>query len=218
MADGPPSDRSTPDSASGLHTRPSLLLRLRDPADAAAWGMFVDVYGPLVYGHARRRGLRHEDGEDVTQRVFARVTGAIRSFDYRPEVGRFRDWLGTVVRNEVNRFLNQERRAVHGTGGADDGCVLDSVTAPAADTAWTAEFNAHLLQVALARCRPRFAESHWRAFERVWLEHRPAAEVAREFGQPIDWVYTAKSRVLKQLWQEVQELADDAAVIVHPGG
>jgi RNA polymerase sigma-70 factor (ECF subfamily) len=205
------------DSSSGFHTRPSLLLRLRDPADAAAWGTFVDVYGPLVYGHARRRGLRHEDGEDVTQRVFARVTGAIRSFDYRPEVGRFRDWLGTVVRNEVNRFLNRERRAVRGTAGADDGGVLDSVAAPVADTAWMAEFNAHLLQVALARCRPRFAESHWRAFERVWLEHRPAAEVAREFGQPIDWVYTAKSRALKQLWQEVQELADDAAVIVNLG-
>jgi RNA polymerase sigma factor (sigma-70 family) len=218
MADGPPSDRSTPDSASGLHTRPSLLMRLRDPADAAAWGTFVDVYGPLVYGHARRRGLRHEDGEDVTQRVFARVTGAIRSFDYRPDVGRFRDWLGTVVRNEVNRFLSKESRAVRGTGGAEDGGLLDSIAAPTADTAWTAEFNAHLLQVALARCRPRFAESNWRAFERVWLEHRPAAEVAREFDQPIDWVYTAKSRVLKQLWQEVQELADDAAVVVSPSG
>ena len=86
-----------------------------------------------------------------------------------------------------------------------------SVAAPAADTAWTAEFNAHMLQVALERCRPRFEAATWRAFERVWLEHRPAAQVAREMGQPIDWVYVAKSRVLKQLWQEVQELADDAA-------
>ena len=206
------------DSGSGFQTRPSLLMRLRDPADAAAWATFVDVYGPLVYGHARRRGLRHEDGEDVTQRVFARVTEAIRSFDYRPDVGRFRDWLGTVVRNEVNRFLSKESRTVRGTGGADDGGVLDNVAAPAADTAWTAEFNAHLLQVALARCRPRFEEPTWQAFERVWREHRPAAEVAREFGKPIDWVYTAKSRVLKQLWEEVQDLADDAAMIVNSGG
>ena len=58
----------------------------------------------------------------------------------------------------------------------------------------------------------------WQAFERVWREHRPAAEVAREFGKPIDWVYTAKSRVLKQLWEEVQDLADDAAMIVNSGG
>ena len=214
MADGPPTDRPTPDSASGLRTRPSLLLRLRDPADAAAWGTFVDVYGPLVYGHARRRGLRHEDAEDVTQRVFVRVAGAIRSFDYRPDAGRFRDWLGAVVRNEVHRFWKQDGRAAHGTGGEGPG-ALEQVAAPVADTEWTAEYNAHVLHVALARCRPRFEEPTWRAFEHVWLEHRPAAAVARAFGQPIDWVYTAKSRVLKQLWQEVQELADDAALAVN---
>src|SRR4051812_19954117 len=144
------------ESGSGDQTRPSLLLRLRDPADAAAWGTFVDVYGPLVYGHGRRRGLRHEDAEDVTQRVVARVATAIRSFDYKPDLGRFRHWLGTVVRNEANRFLATESKAVRGTGGGDAAGALDGVAAPAADTAWEAEFNAHLLQVALARCRPRF--------------------------------------------------------------
>jgi RNA polymerase sigma-70 factor (ECF subfamily) len=214
MSDGVPTDRPAPDSGSALHTRPSLLLRLRDPADAKAWTTFVDVYGPLVYNHARRRGLRHEDAEDVTQKVFARVSGAIRAFDYQPDIGRFRDWLGTVVRNEVNRFLAKENKSIRATGELGDANVFDKCAAPAADTEWAAEFHAHVLQVALTRCRPRFEEPTWRAFERVWLEHRSAAEVAREFGQPIDWVYTAKSRVLKQLWQEVEELADDAALVV----
>jgi RNA polymerase sigma-70 factor, ECF subfamily len=215
MTDGAPNDRPAPDSGSALHTRPSLLLRLRDPADAAAWATFVDVYGPLVYAHARRRGLRHEDAEDVTQKVFARVNGAMRSFDYRPDLGRFRDWLGAVVRNEVYRFLAKETKTVGAANAVEDASVLDAVAAPAADTEWAAEFHAHLLHVALTRCRPRFEEPTWRAFERAWLEHRPAAEVAREFCQPIDWVYTAKSRVLKQLWLEVEELADDAALVVN---
>jgi RNA polymerase sigma factor (sigma-70 family) len=215
MTDGAANDRPAPDSGSAMHTRPSLLLRLRDPADAAAWATFVEVYGPLVYGHGRRRGLRHEDAEDLTQKVFARVSGAMRSFDYRPDLGRFRDWLGAVVRNEVNRFLAKESKAVRATGEPEEASVLDTVAAPAADTEWAAEFHAHLLQVALTRCRPRFEEPTWRAFERVWLEHRTAAEVAREFGQPIDWVYTAKSRVLKQVWHEVEELADDAALVVN---
>jgi RNA polymerase sigma factor (sigma-70 family) len=212
MADGSATNRPASDSASALHTRPSLLLRLRDPADAAAWQTFVDVYGPLVYSHARRRGLRHEDAEDVTQRVFARVAAAIRTFDYRPDLGRFRDWLGAVVRNEVSRHLAKESRAVRGAGDAG---ALEGVAASEADTTWAAECHAHLLQVALGRCRSRFEEPTWRAFEQVWLQHRPAADVAREFGHAIEWVYTAKSRVLKLLWDEVQQLADDAAVIVH---
>jgi RNA polymerase sigma factor (sigma-70 family) len=204
------------DGSSGFTTRPSLLLRLRDPRDAEAWRTFVDVYGPLVYGHVRRRGLRHEDAEDVTQKVFARFTEAIRNFDYHPDLGRFRDWLGTIVRNEINRFLKADSGAARGRGGVDDP-ALATVAAPTADTAWTAEFNAHVLQVALQRCRPHFEPATWRAFERVWLEQVPAPRVAEEMGQPIDWVYVAKSRVLKQLTQEVRELADDAALIIQGG-
>ena len=30
-------------------TRRSLVLRLRDPRDEAAWAEFVDIYEPLVY-------------------------------------------------------------------------------------------------------------------------------------------------------------------------
>jgi len=198
---------------SGFSTRPSLLLRLRDPRDAEAWQTFVDVYGPLVYGHGRRRGLKHEDAEDVTQKVFARITDAIRTFQYEPEVGRFRDWLGAIVRNEINRFLKQTVGTPQGKGGEVDPAV-ENLPATAAETPWTTEFNARVLQVALERCRPRFEPATWRAFERVWLEHAPAPLVAQEAGQPIDWVYVAKSRVLKLLAEEVRELADDAPLIV----
>ena len=60
------------------------------------------------------------------------------------------------------------------------------------------------------RSRPHFEEQTWRAFERAWLENRPAAEVAAELNVPIDRVYVAKSRVLERLQQEVQELAEDS--------
>ena len=96
--------------ASTSPTRPSLLLRVRNPQDAESWAAFVDVYCPLVFGHCRKRGLQHQDAEDVTQKVFTQITQSIRGFQYDPAVGRFRDWLGTVVRNAVNRFLHQASR------------------------------------------------------------------------------------------------------------
>jgi RNA polymerase sigma factor (sigma-70 family) len=197
---------------SGAPTRPSLLLRLRDPQDAAAWGTFVEVYGPLVFGHCRRRGLQHPDAEDVTQKVFVVVAGAIRSFDYRPDVGLFRHWLGTVVRNEVSHFFRKRARETQGPDGAGEE-ALDEAEARVEDTAWNEEFNAHVLRVALDRSRPHFEADTWRAFERVWLENRPAAQTAEEMGRPIDWVYVAKSRVLKHLWEEVRELAEDAPLL-----
>jgi RNA polymerase sigma-70 factor (ECF subfamily) len=189
-----------------------LLLRIRDPRDAEAWQTFVDVYGRLVYRHCRSRGLRHEDAENVTQEVFALVSRAIRGFEYRPELGRFRDWLGTATRNEINRFLKKESRAARGGGGAEEEQALEGLAARAEDTAWTEEFNAHLLATALARSRPHFEEQTWRAFELVWLGRRPAAEVAQELNVPIDRVYVAKSRVLERLQQEVQDLAEDSGL------
>jgi RNA polymerase sigma-70 factor (ECF subfamily) len=189
-----------------------LLLRIRDPRDAQAWQTFVDVYGRLVYRHCRSRGLRHEDAENVTQEVFALVSRAIRGFDYRPELGRFRDWLGTVTRNEINRSLKKESRAARGGGAGLEEQALESLAARAEDTAWAEEFNVHLLATALARTRPHFEEQTWRAFERVWLDQLPAAEVARELNVAIDRVYVAKSRVLGRLQQEVQELAEDSVL------
>ncbi len=200
------------DDCSERATRPSLLVRLRDPRDAVSWRNFVDIYGPLIYGHCRRRGLRHEDAEDVTQRVFLKISEAIQQFTYQPEVGRFRDWLGTVVRNEINRFLRQSIGKADGRGGVEGERLLDAALARDEETAWTAEFNGYILQTALDRSRPHFEADTWRAFERVWLENRPAVEVARELGQALAWVYVAKSRVLKRLWQEVQELADDTTL------
>jgi RNA polymerase sigma-70 factor (ECF subfamily) len=197
------------DPSATSNTRPSLLLRVRDPQDAESWKSFVTVYGPLVFGHCRRRGLQAPDAEDVTQTVFAQLARSLRTFEYRPEAGRFRHWLGTVVRNEVNRFLKKQARSDRGRGGAEEG-VLDQAAAPTQDTAWDEEFNAHVLRCALERSRPHFEEPTWRAFEETWLRDRPAAEVARELGRAIDWVYVAKSRVLKHVWQEVQDLAEDS--------
>lgn len=184
-------------------TRPSLLVRLRDPRDAGAWEQFVAAYGPLVYRSARRRGLSHADAEDVTQRVFARVLGGIRGFDYDRRRGRFRDWLRTVVRNEVFRYLGQER------GDSVLTALPDDTAAPADDPDWAGDFAASVLAAALERCRPHFEADTWSAFEAVWRHDRPAAVVAAELGRPVTWVYVAKSRALGQLWDVIRELTDD---------
>src|SRR5687768_4041800 len=86
-------------------TRPSLLVRLGDPRDGQAWAEFVDVYAPLVYGHARKHGLQDADAADLTQDVLRAVSGSVGRLEYNPERGSFRGWLFTVVRNKLRTFL-----------------------------------------------------------------------------------------------------------------
>src|SRR5947209_958507 len=83
------------------YTRASLLLRLRDPRDEAAWAEFIQLYAPLVYGFARRQGLQDADAADLSQDVLSAVAGAVGRLEYDPGRGAFRNWLFTVVRRKL---------------------------------------------------------------------------------------------------------------------
>lgn len=188
-----------------METKPSLLVRLRDPLDAEAWRTFVGLYAPLVYRYGRRRALQDADAADLTQEVMGEVARDIRSFNYQPERGRFRDWLLTIARRRLIRL--QSRRARQPLASLES-----EPPEPAGDDVpdpdWNEAFNARVLRVALQRIRPHFEESSWRAFERVWLEHCPSAEVADELSMSIEAVYMAKSRILRRLKEEVEDLAE----------
>lgn len=187
-------------------TRASLHVRLSDPTDRAAWVEFVGVYGPLVFAAVRRRGFDHADSEDLTQCVFARVFSGLRTFEYAPERGRFRDWLGTIIRHEVIREFRGNGRKPATLLPPNE---LDALADDAADPEWADAFQTHLYLVALGKCQKRFEPRTWAAFEQVWCAGRAPADVAASLGLTVDSVYVAKSRVLSALAQTILELSDD---------
>ena len=61
-------------------TSPTLLGRLRcQPVDQAAWGEFVDRYGPRIYQWCRRWDLQEADAQDVTQTVLLRLASKLQT-------------------------------------------------------------------------------------------------------------------------------------------
>jgi len=125
--------------AEAPETRPSLLVRVRDPADGPAWVQFVDIYAPLIYGYARKRGLQDADAADVTQEVLQAVAPAIRRLDYDPRRGSFRGWLFTIVRNELRTFMTRQGRQARGRGDTEALAFLQAQPEPASDeeAAWS---------------------------------------------------------------------------------
>ncbi len=74
-------------------TRASLILRLPNAADVAAWDELVAIYGPLVFRLAVRQGLQPADADDLVQEVFSAVARSVSQWLDRQDRGSFRAWL-----------------------------------------------------------------------------------------------------------------------------
>jgi RNA polymerase sigma-70 factor (ECF subfamily) len=188
-------------------TRPSLVLRIRDPRDRDAWRQFVEVYAPLVYRFARRCRLQDADAAEVTQDVLKAVARACRRFDYDPRRGSFRSWLFAVVRSKLSDFRAREDRPDRATGDADN---LDQLPArDDAEAVWEREYERRLFDWAAERVRPDFSESSWRAFWLTAVEGQSGKEVAAALGLSAGAVYIAKSRILARLKEQIRHLHED---------
>jgi RNA polymerase sigma-70 factor (ECF subfamily) len=188
-------------------TSASLLVRLRDGANNGAWREFTTLYGPVIYGFARKRGLQDADAADVMQDVLRSVSGAIGRLDYDRQQGTFRGWLFTVTRNKVFNFLSARRIRPQSSGDTTINWLLNAQpTANDGADEWEVEYQRRLAAIAMERIKNEFQPNTWRAFQLVAVDGLPVAEVARQIAMSAGAIYVAKSRVLARLKDEVEQL------------
>ena len=188
-------------------TRPSLLVRMRNARDEWAWGEFVEIYSPLVYGFSRKQGLQDADAVDVTQDVLRIVARSIGRLEYDPRRGTFRGWLFTIVRNELKDWFARQRSVVVGTG--DSSVMQRFGELPASEeehsALWEREHQRRLFEWAAERVRSEVQETTWQAFWQATVEDRSGQEIASELGLSVAAVYLAKSRVMARLKELVRK-------------
>ena len=188
-------------------TRASLLVQLRDGTNHAAWQEFIKLYGPVVYGFARKRGLQDADAADLMQEVMRSVSAAIGRLDYDRNQGTFRGWLFTITRNKIFTFLSARRIRPQGSGDTTTNRLLEEhPDEEEASNAWEMEYQRRLAAMAMDRVKGEFQETTWRAFWLTAVEGRSAADVAGQVGLSPGAIYVAKSRVLARLKEEVESL------------
>jgi RNA polymerase sigma-70 factor (ECF subfamily) len=192
-------------------TRPSLLLRLRHYHDAEAWQQFTALYGPLVFGFARKRGLQEADAVDLTQTVLHSIAKALPEFDYDPNKGLFRAWLFTVVRRQLRKFREKQACQPQGSGDTQTYARLAEQPTPDAgeEGVWDQEYRQQLFTRAAELVRGEFADAHWRAFWQTAVEGCSATDVAQALGMSVGAVYTAKSRVLDRIRKAIHKLEEE---------
>jgi len=174
-------------------TSESLLLKLRDAEDAAAWERFVAVYRPAVYRLARRRGLQNADAEDLAQQVMGNVSRAIGEWRKDAMRGTFRSWLFRIARNACANALTRVPRDL-----ARGGTRLIEDEHQRAVFRWAAE-----------EVQSEFQEATWLAFWLTTIDGFSVDQAAKELGKSVGSVYAARSRVMRRLKEKVREFQEE---------
>lgn len=198
-----------------LQTQTALLRQLADWRNNEAWRTFQQRYQSLMDRWARGGGLRHDQAEEVTARVLEKLVRKIGDYVYRPERGRFRDWLKTVVQNEVCDLRRTWRRKPDQQGNgvtAAPVCLeqvpdLDDLDEPSDELEAQLRAYRDRLGQLRERVRKRVRPHTWEAYRRTVEEGQPAAEVAQVLAMKRTAVPVAKLRVIRLLrkeWERMQ--------------
>ena len=182
----------------------SLLVRIKESGDAEAWRRLVDLTTPLLFSWTHAARLQGADAADLVQDVLTVLAQRLPTFEYDAEKS-FRGWLRVIALNRYRELLR--RRAATPAIEADE--RLAEVEAdPQSELFWERDFKQQLVARALEIMRSEFRETTWRACWEAVVSGRSAADIAAELGITEVAVWSAKSKVLRRLRQELKGMMD----------
>lgn len=191
-------------------TRTTLIAQVKSPENRGAWDEFVALYRPVIYRMARRRGMQDADAQDLAQAVLIRIVGAIDRWEKTDSGVGFRHWLSRVAKNAILSALDRSPKEA-AVGGTDLQVLLNEE--PHTDTDMEQEIALECLREkyhrAAATVRADVDEITWQAFEQSVVQGQDCQQVAAQLNKPIGTIYAARSRVMRRLRDQVNQVESD---------
>jgi RNA polymerase sigma factor (sigma-70 family) len=176
-------------------TRVSLLVRIKDGRDAAAWGEFDAIYRPMLYRFALAYGAGQAEAEDVVQHCMTAIHEHISGFEYDPKKGRFKGWLRTLVNNRIRNLLRGRRDRIAESG---EFAALAARDAPPEDIFEKVWMDEHLKH-SLIQVKQEVEEKTFKAFQYYVIEERSVEDICSELDMTPNQVHKCKYRLTKKL-------------------
>jgi RNA polymerase sigma-70 factor (ECF subfamily) len=183
-------------------TRPSLLIRIKEPRNLAAWEEFDALYRPLLYRFAQLRGLGHADAEDIVQHCMGRVHEHIRTFEYDARKGRFKSWLRTMVNNRWRNMIRDRHEQLAQSQDFRQAQQREETPEETFDRVWAQEH----LKAAMRWLRHEVDGKTFQAFQRYVIEDQPVKEVCDTLDLSANQLYKIKWRLTQQLRDKMADL------------
>ncbi len=190
-------------------TNQSLLMRLRDSGDEQAWFEFVEIYRPAIERLARHKGLQPADCEDLAQRVFVSVAGAITRWQPDGKRAKFRTWLFTIANRHVIDALRRQSARPLPAGSNAQSQLAEQAARNEDSRILRMELRRQVFHRVASVVRGEFAEPTWQSFWLMAVEGLPAEEASRRVGKTVGAVYACKGRVMRRLVERIREFGDE---------
>ena len=177
----------------------TLLERLRDPSNHAAWQQFDEIYGPLLAAYGVKLGLKPQDAQEAAQRTTVAALEAFRHDRYDRARGRFSHWLLGIARHKIADLCAElARQPIPASQRSSVEAALSLLKDPESSSSiGECQWAGHVLSVCLRRAWQALPDRDMRIFESLTADGQSPAEVAGEMGMTRNAVYKAKYRVLK---------------------
>jgi RNA polymerase sigma-70 factor (ECF subfamily) len=201
-------------SDDATRTSPTLLRRIADWRDHAAWQEFVARYDPLIQSWCREYRLDDDFAAEVAQRFWIELAEKMCSFRYDPS-RRFRGWLRRCFHWRVVdaiRERSREEQAVRSldapADGDGDGALLVSEQ-PGAEEDEPAPRRLLLLELSeqvQAAVRAQVQARTWQVFWHIAIDGWSTREAADALDMSYLAAHAAHKRVLDRLGAEGDRL------------
>lgn len=190
-------------------TSESLILRVKDPADAAAWSAFLAIYRPVIYRLARSRGLQDADAEDLAQQVLVSISRTVENWKPEANGPPFRAWLYRIAHNDCLKAITR-RKPDAAVGSSTVQNMLRNVPQNEAEASAQLlhESRMQAFRWASEQVRNEFTPTTWNMFWQSTVEEQSIDDVAKNHDRSKGAAYLARYRVMKRLKEKIDEISD----------
>ncbi len=186
-------------------TRYTLIQGALNRSDNDVWSELSAYYQPFIRFLLIRLNIDETDRDDIEQEVLITLWKKLEY--YSKEKGKFRTWMGTVVRNTAYNYLakykqeNKKRDAFQSIQASDSTYCSLTEFEQLVDQEW----KTYLSNLALQRIRNAFGQNAIQSFL-DGMNDIPASETAKRLNIAVETVYSSRKRVKARLLRELKHL------------
>jgi RNA polymerase sigma-70 factor (ECF subfamily) len=189
-------------------TRHTLIQEALDRTDNTVWSELSVYYQPFIRYLLKQMNIPQTDMDDVVQEVLITLWKKLEY--YSREKGKFRTWMGTVIRNTAYNHLAKIKQEKRKQVAFQSGKTTDFATCSESEFQQLIdnEWKIYLSNLALQRIGNAFGSNAIQSFL-DGMNDIPAAETAKRLGLAIETVYSSRKRVKARMLRELQHLRQE---------